>query len=170
MSGTIADYLAASCETGETDIQTLIDTSEFPSPAVRFIASTCDFRIVDGHVTRVDPDPETWFPDKALKRRGSSWLVPVTVTTELLDGAALHLPMALGNVFQLSYRQSTSLDTGGRTRQVLTLFDDHVLLGPIRRQLAELGAEEGERVDLLFGPGRRFRVEKADRLPDALCG
>lgn len=160
---TIADLLATAIESGDDDIQAIIDSTDFPSAAVRTIASTGDFRVDGNRVRRVAPDPATWFTDSEAALIDASphhVAFPVMVTAALLDGAPVTAPLALGNYLSLARGQALGLRTTGITGQVVKLNRDHVVVGPIDRQLVELGGAEGDEVQLVFGHDRSFEVRR----------
>lgn len=157
--GTPAEYLAAALERGEDDIQALIDASPYPSAAVRTVAEAGDFRVEAGRLCRVEPEPATWFTTEEPALRtidGTLVALPVTVTDELIDGGPLTGPIALGNHLALARGQALGLKGG----HVVKLNDDHVLIGPIDRQLRELGAQPGDEVQIVFGTDHSCEVRR----------
>ncbi|SER88433.1 hypothetical protein CCYS_11470 [Corynebacterium cystitidis DSM 20524] len=58
----IAEWIAAEFAAGRTDLQTLLDTSPHPRPALRAVAEDCGFQLVDGQVSLNDDHTgATWF-------------------------------------------------------------------------------------------------------------
>lgn len=143
-SKTPADWIAAEIQAGRTELQPMLDRSPFPTTAVRTVAETGDFRISDGHVRRVAPDPDTWFSDRLIDGR---FHLPVTLTEQLLAGEGLRAPMALANVLEIPRGGFTSL-TSEQGPLPLRLIDDYVLTGPITKFLTDHAV--GDTVEIIF--------------------
>lgn len=138
---TPADWIAAEVAAGRTELKSMLERAPFPTAAVRTVAETGDFRIIDGHVSRGAPVPATWFPPAA-----GQWSFPLRVTEGVLAGEGVEVPMAVGNLLCIPRGGFTTLTTAAGPVGA-RLMADHVLLGPIHRLI---DAHPGDLVDLAF--------------------
>lgn len=153
----IPDWIAAEIAAGRTDLQQLLDAAPFDRAAVRTVAGSGDFRIVDGHVRPADvPSPGTWFPQREPTLR-TSWSMPLEVTGELLADAAVPVPLAIGTLVQ-AYRHGHRFFSSRLGPQALVMDDAEIRLGSISRFLRDLGAGVGDTVHLHFDTTGRFDV------------
>ncbi|QGU05234.1 hypothetical protein CETAM_09925 [Corynebacterium comes] len=159
----IPDWIASELEAGRTHLQPMLDSAPFDRAAVRTVAGSGDFQIIDGHVRRVEPpSPSTWFPqlDPALAPAGEGcWSLPVTVTEEMFADAAVAVPRALGALIQLHRHGHRSLSS--RLGPQAAMMDEvEVSVGSITRFLVDLGAAVGDTVHLHVDRARNFDVTR----------
>ena len=159
----IPDWIAAELEAGRSHLQPMLDSAPFDRAAVRTVAGSGDFRIVDGHVRRAQvPSPATWFPqlEPTLVHAGEGrWSLPVVVTGEMLADAAVPVPRAVGALVQLHRHGHRSLSS--RLGPQAVMMDEiEVRTGSIARFLADLAAAEGDTVHLHFDRAGEFDVTR----------
>ncbi|AJK69455.1 hypothetical protein [Corynebacterium marinum] len=159
----IPDWIAAELEAGRSHLQPMLDSAPFDRAAVRTVAGSGDFQIVDGHVRRAPvPSPATWFPqiEPALTAAGEGrWSLPVTVTAGMLDDAAVAVPRAVGALVQLHRHGHRSLSS--RLGPQAVMMDEiEVRTGSIARFLADLAVAEGDTVHLHFDRAGEFDVTR----------
>lgn len=153
----IPEWIAAEIAAGRTDLQMLLDAAPFDRAAVRTVAASGDFQIVDGHVRLADvPSPGTWFPQRE-PTLVSSWSLPVTVTEEMLADDAVPVPLAVGSLVQV-YRHGHRALESRLGPQALSMDETEVRLGSIARFLRDLGVGVGDTVHLHFDTTGRFDV------------
>ncbi|MDO5668720.1 MAG: hypothetical protein Q4G50_01825 [Corynebacterium sp.] len=153
----IAEWIAAEIDAGRTALQPMLDSTPFDRAAVRTVAASGDFQIIDGHVRRSSvPSPGTWFPDRepTLVR---SWSLPVVVTEDMLADAAVPLPLAIGSLVQVYRHGHRSFDSR-LGPQAIMMDDTELRTGSIARFLRELDAAPGDTVHLRFDTNGSFDV------------
>lgn len=155
----IPEWIAAEIHAGRTELQPMLDSAPYDRAAVRTVAASGDFQIVDGHVRMADvPSPGTWFPQRE-PTLVASWSLPVTVTEELLADASVPVPLAIGSLVQVHRQGHRSLDTR-LGPQALMMDDTEIRLGSIARFLRDLGASVGDTVHLHFDTTGSFDVSR----------
>ena len=153
----IPEWIAAEIAAGRTELQQLLDTAPFDRAAVRTVAGSGDFQIVDGHVRLSDvPSPGTWFPQREPTLL-TSWSMPLEVTEELLSDAPVPVPLAVGSLVQV-YRHGHRALESRLGPQALSMDETEVRLGSIARFLRDLGVGVGDTVHLHFDTTGRFDV------------
>ncbi|WP_018296085.1 hypothetical protein [Corynebacterium lubricantis] len=91
----IAEWISAELDAGRDDLQTMLDTSPYPRPAVRTIAEAGNFAIENGRVVRAD-GPSWFVADSDLvNRENGVYALDVSVPD---PNATLEMPLALINV------------------------------------------------------------------------
>lgn len=151
----IPEWIAAEIDAGRTQLQAMLDAAPFDTAAVRTVAESGDFEIVDGHVRRADTPPFTWFPDRepALTPEGQGrWSLTVEVTPEMRDDAPVPLPRAIGAVYGLWRLGHRSLDSR-LGPQAVVMTDEGVRAASISRFVGEK-----ETVRLVFDRAGSFDV------------
>lgn len=155
----IPDWIAAEIAVGRTELQQMLDTTTFDRAAVRTVATTGDFEVVDGHVRFADSvAPGTWFPQREPSLSGR-WSLPVQVTAELLDDATVPVPLAVGAIAEVYRLGHRSLDSR-LGPQAMLMDNSEVQLGSITRFLTDLGAGIGDTVHLHFDTAGGFDVTR----------
>jgi len=153
----IPEWLAAEIAAGRTDLQQLLESTPFDRAAVRTVAGSGDFQIVDGHVRFASvPSPGTWFPQREPTLL-TSWSMPLEVTEELLADAPVPVPLAVGSLVQV-YRHGHRSFSSRLGPQGLVMDDTEIRLGSIARFLRDLGVGVGDTVHLHFNINGRFDV------------
>lgn len=144
----IAEWIADELAVGRTDLQTMLDTSPYPRPALRTVAEDCDFRIVDGQVSRNDDyTGESWFVEGSpLENRGSG---VVAWTVDVVDPeSSLRVPRALISVLGVPRMDRVVLRS--KVGAHLVSYVNRPMLGPV--------------APLVDGPGRTTLVfDSVDR-------
>lgn len=164
----LPDWLGEQLDSGRTSLQQLLDTSPFPGPALRTVAESGDFEIVDGRVRRVSrPTPATWFvqSEPALYAEDpvtGVYSMETTVTAGMFDDAAVTVPRALAAMLEVPrmYHRNLSTRLGPQT---LHLGNSEAHIGSIRRFLEDLNVAEGESVFLVFDRTGNFDVKHDPR-------
>lgn len=143
----IPEWIAAEIAAGRTQLQPMLDRAPFPTPAVRTVAESGDFGIIDGYVMRKEPGPEgSWFPDDELRR---TWEIRVPVTDEL--DRSIPAPRALGAMLEVPRRYFRSFNTPFGQLPV-SMDDTNVTIAPIGAELRKLNAKPGDTVVITFDP------------------
>lgn len=151
----IPEWIDAEINAGRTQLQSMLDAAPFDTAAVRTVAESGDFEIVDGHVGRVDSPAFTWFPDREpeLTPEGQGrWSLTVEVTPDMRDDAPVPLPCALGAVLGLWRMGHRSLDSR-LGPQAVVMTDEGVRTASIRRFV-----DEEQTVRLVFDRAGSFDV------------
>lgn len=162
-TATIPDWIAAEIAAGRTHLQPMLDSAPFNRAAVRTVAGSGDFQIVDGHVRRAKvPSPATWFPqlEPALVPDGEGcWSLPVVVTEKLLADASLAVPRAIGALLQL-HRHGHRSVSSRLGPQAVAMDEVEVKVGSIARFLVDLDASVGDTVHLHFDRAGEFNITR----------
>lgn len=164
----LPDWLAEQVDAGRTDLQELVDASPFSGPALRTVAESGDFEIVDGRVRRVgEPTPSTWFVQSEPSLYAEDpitgvYSMEVTVTDAMLDDAAVTVPRALAAMLEVPrlYHRTLHSRLGP---QAIHLGKEDARIGSIRRFLEDLHVGAGENVFLIFDRTGSFDVQHDPR-------
>lgn len=151
----IPEWIDAEINAGRTQLQSMLDAAPFDTAAVRTVAESGDFQIVDGHVRRAGAPAFTWFPDREpeLTPEGQGrWSLTVAVTPAMRDDAPVPLPRAIGAVFGLWRMGHRSLDSR-LGPQAVVMTDEGVRTASIRRFV-----DEEQTVRLVFDRAGTFDV------------
>ncbi|MHA2789525.1 hypothetical protein ACXZ66_10315 [Corynebacterium sp. S7] len=122
----IAEWISAELDAGRDDLQTMLDTSPYPRPAVRTIAEAGNFAIDGSRVVRAD-GPSWFVADSDLVDRGNGIYA---LNVEVPDpNATLEMPRALISVLGVPRLGRVVLhsDTGAK----LVSFVNVPRVGPI---------------------------------------
>ncbi|AGF73130.1 hypothetical protein [Corynebacterium halotolerans] len=164
----LPDWLAEQVDAGRTDLQELLGTSPFSGPALRTVAESGDFEVVDGEVRRVtEPTPATWFVQSEPSLRAEDpgtgiYSMALTVTTEMLADAAVTVPRAVAALLKVPRLCHRSLHSR-LGPQAIHLGQEDARIGSIRRFLEDLGVGAGETVLLIFDRTGSFDVQYVPR-------
>lgn len=174
---TLADWIGRRVdEKGAVPIQALIDdataTLGVSASSVRSYASTLDFTLTDGLVTRathIQDSPADPTESAGLYRRPDGWRLLTTVTHDHLRGSGTGVPRGVGAILDVPALEKRTLDSP-LGEQTISHSRTGVAVGSIRRFLQELDSREGERIWLLFTDEGGFDVRPACPRREGLDG
>lgn len=156
----LPDWIAAEITGGRTQLQHMLDTSPFDRAALRTVAQSCDFEVIDGYVRRVFDCVDTWFPQHEPlidEIDQGVWAFPVTITSEMIDGAHIPVPRAIGAIVQV--RRQGHLSLSSRLGpQAVAMTEDQVRTASIRRFIGDLDLQVGDTARLIFTSNGIFDV------------
>lgn len=140
--------------------------------SVRTYASTVEYRLEDGMLSRADEithTPADPAESAGLYRTEDGWALLVTVNHDHLRGSGSGVPKGVATVLDLPVLEKRAL-VSPLGPQVVHHSRTGVAIGSIRRFLHALGSAEGDRVRLLFTDDGRFDVVPASPRRPGLTG